>query len=244
MNMIVLISTIDEYAAVWPVTCYGLRRYWPDCPWPIVWYTNRLEAPCGHTVQVGDDRHWAKMTRRALEIARADAVLLMMDDVWLAESVDTAALLDFASLLERDVADHIQLQPAPADRQRHFKGQSPHDPRLLVYRSDSPVRVCLQPGLWRVEALRSLLRDDEALPGDLENLGSRDSQGRGDRFLCLDRYGVMNYVTHGNLYHVGEEAVYWINNPVSGGKWTEGARLYAKREGLDIDFSQDPKGGF
>jgi hypothetical protein len=240
----ILISTVDAYAAAWPACCHGLTRYWTDRPWPVVWVTNWLTAPCGETIQTGDDPNWAHMMRRALETVTTPVIFFMLEDVWLAETVDTARLLDFAGLVARGAAEHIQLQSAPADPDWFEPEPFVADPRLLVYRQHAMSRVCLQPGLWRREVLLDLMTDKCKQPGDFEHIGTKRSWGRAGRYLCVKPYEYLRYVQYGQFVERDGDPVYWTNNPISGGHWTEGAREYAMYEGLEIDFSREPRGGF
>jgi hypothetical protein len=216
-----------------------LAKYWPDRPWPLLWYTNHLDAPCGETVKTGGGRNWGIMTREALKRVETPVVLLMLEDTWLVDRVDTDTLRFFAALLAKRKAQHIQLQSPPYDKSC-FVGKFSMDNRLYVYTDDAPYKGCLQPGLWRADVLRGLLRED-VLPGDFEVRVTERSRGMGG-FLCVEEARFMRWVIFGQ--YIPGTATCWDNSPVSGGKWTEGARQYTEREGLEMDFSRDPVGGF
>ena len=47
--------------------CHGLEKYWPDCPYPVVFITNYLEPPVGIAVKVGDENNFYRKLNTALD---------------------------------------------------------------------------------------------------------------------------------------------------------------------------------
>jgi hypothetical protein len=220
LDVTVVISTVDEYRALWRATCHGLQKYWPDCPWPIVWYTNEKKAPCGQTIKTGKKRNWAHMTRKAMDKVLSPVVLLMMGDVWLFRKVDTDNLVKLAGAMIKSGADQLQLQSPFKNGRREvefFDG-------LYMLPFGVTARTSLQPAFWQVTSLLDLLQDDDEIPGDFE--GRAGIRKQGGLFLGIKEAGI-GFV-----------------NPVERGRWVDVARQYAENEGLAIDMSEDPIGGF
>ena len=180
---------------------------------------------------VGADQGWSGTTKLALERMTAEVILLLLDDHWLTAPPDTAALIDFARIIESGHAEHIGLYPAWGKvGNLHVSSKGPYipDPRLEVFAPRSAYRTALMPGLWRTKTLQALLVPGES-PWQFEINGSRRSEGS-DRFLGVAKYGHLRYA-------VSDEPGY-VWGPVKRGKWTRSAGYYAKVEGLTIDFSK------
>lgn len=231
-NVTIVVGTLDLYSVVWQGLCHGLKRYWPDCPWPVRFITNEIDAPCGKAVKVGGDHtDWAGRMRRGLRQVESSVILWLTSDNWLTAPPDTEALIDFANHILSGKADHIWLYPG----QDYDTIQKPFAPdsRLMVFAHNSPCRCVLKPSLWEREVFLSLLENGE-WPWEFEPNASKRSRRLGDRFLAVADWGHFPFVM------VGDPSGEWVRPPVMGGHWTEGAQRYAEREGLQIDFARHP----
>lgn len=223
----ILVSTHDRYRAVWPPFCHGLHKYWPDCPWPVWFVTNRLEPSCGGAIKTGRDTNWTHMVRVALEGIDSPAILYLHEDYWLDAPVDTPALTAFAEIVVQGQADYVGLYPSWANPKTKSAGVCQRDPRLWHYAPDSAYRTSLQAAFWRRCYFHSLLRGGES-PWQFE----RNSNARvadGDRHLCVGDSSAFHYPLRPR------------GGPVYRGEWTRDAVDYAEREGLDIDFARHPR---
>jgi len=228
------VGTLDLYKDVWQGLCHGLKKYWPDCPWPVWFITNKLDSPCGEAVKVGGDRtQWSQRMKRGLKQIKSPVILWLTSDNWITAPPDTGALVDFARYMLSKRIDHIRLYPG-WDHDR-AKGPFRHDPRLMVFTRNSPYRCSLKPSLWRRKVLIRLLRDGEEA-WDFERLASKRSRELGDRFLAVKDWGYFPMVT------AGDPSGDWVKSPVVRGRWTKAAKAYCDREGLKVDFSRHPIG--
>ena len=221
----VFISSCDAYQSCWAPFCHGLKKYWPDCPWPIYFVTNFLEPPCGWTLKVGKEQDWTATQRMALRQISSDVILFMLDDFWLTDRVDTKSLVEFADLILEGKADKIHLTNFSDERKTVVP--SDIDKRLNGYASNSKYRTALQGGLWRVGVFKSLMRDGES-PWEFETKGSARSQKTPYTFLNIKEHLYLRYTTRPGA--------------VEKGQWTQMAIDYAEREGLEVDFTRRPGG--
>jgi len=226
----IIVSTWDGYACAWPPLCHGLEKYWPDCPWLIKFTTNYLDPPCGDGLKLGEDtRDWSGTMQMVLDIVKTSLLLYMPEDNWLCKKVDTSALLDFTNLILTGKANYIRLSKASPSRARCPFST---DKRLVVLTTDSKQRTSLQPALWRTSVFQSVLGQNET-PWQFEGMAPHRSR-KIPNFMAL---------AHGQrpfpcVSHVDPE---WSIDPIRRGEWTKAARIYAKREGLDIDFTRQPE---
>lgn len=213
-DVAVLMLTCNRYLATWEPFHHGYCRYWPDRPW--------------HLVVKGGKRGWSDTAIAALLEVGVPIVLLTLDDHWPTGLIDTDALMAFASHIRHGRADHIRLYDSGQPRHGDFEP----DPRLFIFARNARYRACLQPSLWSVEALLDLLRPGETAWDFEWHFSSKRTEGS-LKYLCVKS-------NHHFPYALGGE---WGRGPVLKGEWTEAARRYAEREGLEIDFSRHPKDG-
>ena len=86
-NCSILVASTDGYTDLWTPFLFYLRKYWPDCPLPVVLGANRPksnELPEGAVVlATTPDIKWGEHVRRLLAEMDSPLVLLMMPDYFL-----------------------------------------------------------------------------------------------------------------------------------------------------------------
>jgi len=55
MDLSVLVVGFDQWAVMWLGFCHFWHKFWPDCPWPLLFMSNGRTAPCGETLDCGTD---------------------------------------------------------------------------------------------------------------------------------------------------------------------------------------------
>lgn len=208
IDVSVLVVGFDDWAVMWTGFCHFWQKYWPDCPWPLLFMANGRVAPCGETLHCGTDTNWTTMMRSALQQIRTPYLLLMLADYWLSYPVEGGAIVQFVGHMERYDTHHIRLQRSDADTQ-HAIGTFEPDPRLFVFGSDAPYCVSLQAGLWNRRTLATLLHRRED-PWEFETRASRRA-GPWLKALCIDRSTTPDQ-WNGNAY-------FCYHNMVSMGQW-------------------------
>lgn len=217
VSVTILVYAWDPYQPAWPVFCYGLHKYWPDCPYPLVFITNELEAPCGITIKVGSVNNFYQKMSLALERIETPFILFMHEDYWIKDFVCTDNITQYVSLLEKGLAEYIRLIPVPPpDRDFDL------DKRLGIINTNSEYRVSFMASLWRVSTLQDLMDPSLSL-WEHEKYGARLSASYGDRFLSVKEhsYGIDHIVT-----------------AISNRLWSSAAYEYVEREGLSVDFDK------
>lgn len=91
-----LVPSCDAYSDTWPYFFHFLFKYWPDVPTPVVLTANYLsyDDPRVQTIKVGEDRQWGDNLLAALPQVPGDVLLMMLDDFFLNQRVDQAAVRD------------------------------------------------------------------------------------------------------------------------------------------------------
>lgn len=232
-NVAIVIAGHDAYAGAWLAMMHGLKTYWPDCPWPIYWITNRAVAPEGCiTVRVGGDfnpKKWSDRMKRGLKQVPVKTLLWLLDDHWITAKPDVGALRDFAKLVNEGYIDRLRLYPG---LDHDFGKTYSLDGRLIIMDKKSPYRCSCKPSFWDRKVLLSLLRNGES-PWDFE----RDGRKRSGRYIfAATKDWHFYFVTRG--CPDGD----WPKSPIVKGKLTVSAKRYYEREGLKFNLEHPIEG--
>lgn len=221
MDLAVLIVSCDAYADAWAPFFKNFFQYWPQCPYPIYLQTNLLKPdfPQVNIVAVGEDRDWSTNLINALGQLKENKVLLLLEDFWLWQPVNTAAIQTLAASMDVFNAGYLRLVPKP-----------PAD-ELLPARTDlglihkgSLYRVSFQAGLWQKNVLQHMLQSGESA-WEAEMQGSLRSMQSDSLFLSVPQ---MSYA---------ERPIHYMNAIIKR-KWTPEAVATAKLRGIVLDLTQ------
>lgn len=217
MDIAIIVSSCDAYRACWPPFIHGIEKYWSEHPWPIKFITNQLDAPIGETLRGGSEYNWSnRMLKVLLQKVKEPIILILMEDYWLTQPVDTQAIIEFATLFTNSDVDYIRLKQNGATLAKRSYWA---DNRLFVTDDKEVYRTPLQAGLWRTAVLRDLIRPGETAQ-EFEIRGGQRSRGT-DKMLCVRESSYIQYT----------------DSAVRLGKWTKLAAEYIRREKLSMDFS-------
>jgi hypothetical protein len=156
-DVAVLIPSCDQFSDVHPVALACLRKYWPDCPWPIYTQSNRL--PWGKSpILCGDDKGWIQNTLTTLDfMPELEFVCHFLDDMLLCRDVYTDELLEYLKIMRA-------FKEIGAFRVGQTGGDKPIDPsqdcepfKALRIDPASQYYVSTGPTIWRVAFLRKVL---------------------------------------------------------------------------------------
>ncbi|MCE5273075.1 hypothetical protein LLH00_17495 [bacterium] len=174
-----LVVSCDRYSDIWSPFFALFHRRWPDCPYPLYLGTNFkvFQDETVTTITVGEDVGWAESLLRMLDrLEGSEYVLLFLEDFFLLETVDTAAVADLVELARRERPGCLRLfslLPPPHRLERV--------PGLGYFAPGDDYRVTLQVALWRVDTLKRLLVPG-LNPWEFELLGNKLSEGLEERF--------------------------------------------------------------
>jgi len=184
----IVVASWDRAANCWGPFAWAFEHYWPDRPWRARFTTNELDAPLEGAIKLGGDTRWTAMQRAALQRIEADVVFHVSEDVWLIAPVDTAALREFAGIVQRGEADVVRVfrsqQTGPFGQ--GGVGSYEPDPRLFRVDPSFSYFTNTQASFWRREALLGLLGPDDEPPDHFETTGSARAKAQGLRVLCVD----------------------------------------------------------
>lgn len=229
----VLVNSTDSYRDCWHPFFVLFGRYWSDCPYPIVLNTERLEfAVAGldvRSTRVAEVRaspenvSWSESLLIALDEADTDLILYLQEDYFLHGPVREDVLRALAARMAAEAIDCIQLLPLPNAGPWVERADD-----LWEVDRGSPYRLNLQAGLWRVQALRSVIRRHED-PWQFEVLGSKRRSARRLRVFAVNRDRFMIPAT---------EVMPYRPTGVVKGRWNRDVvEALFRSEGIEVDYA-------
>lgn len=228
MEYTVLVNSCDSYSDLWEPFFKLLRLHWPDVNENRIMLNTEtkmysidgidLQRP--HLTEE-DVTTWSKRFKACLNQIDTKYVVILLDDFFLEEDVDTQRLNKCIEAMERD--DSVRcftfvptLWPNKDDGAfENFELRGRKAPYLLN----------LQAGLWRTEELKSLVRENET-PWEFEEWGTHRAAKAGGKYYVA-KEGCPQVFTYN-----------WKpGGAVHRGKWTTGVDELLKEIDVDMDFS-------
>lgn len=206
-----MVVSCDRYADLWDPFFHSLRKYWPDCPYPVYLVTNykSYDAPGVTVIKVGDDQSYSDNLSAAIKEISEPWVILWLEDIFISAPVDTKR---FEGIIAQACAIPVgYLKVSPDLPLSYAKGQEIGPiPKGVRYRS------AIGLSLYKVETLKKLL-----IPGasawDLDQ--STMSNELDDPFYALTSKEVRN------------PPITFINAVIKG-KWNWPVIPFLKKEGF------------
>lgn len=187
-DLAIIVLTCDKYSDLWAPFFYCFHRYWPMCPFPIYLFANekRFESDKGViTVLSGPDRDWSSSIKACLEQIQHEYVMVLFDDVFLCEPVETAVFAPLLSWLDRNKPAYLRFRPVPRPDERINKEIGRYH-ELTLYRTAVLA-------IWRRDVFLDILKPGESA-WQLETDGAQRSTRYPDFYGCYR--AILNYV-HG-----------------------------------------------
>ncbi|MDM8160289.1 hypothetical protein QUH73_10730 [Labilibaculum sp. K2S] len=96
MKTAIVISTCDLYCDCWLPMIHSIRKYWPDCPFPIYFVSNfkNLDEVGIEFIKVGEHKGFGSNMKKALDLIDADNVILFLEDFFIGGIVNTEVIND------------------------------------------------------------------------------------------------------------------------------------------------------
>ncbi|WGS86790.1 hypothetical protein [Methylomonas sp. UP202] len=232
-ELTVLVNTSDSFEDCWEPFFTLFKRYWPNCPFPIVLNTelkgfelDGLNISCSKVAE-GETRRltWSECLARCLDKIDTPYILYFQEDYFLEEPVKEEYIHEFLNEMREGRADVIRLM--------ELGGSGPWQPteNKLLWRvaKSSRYLLGLQAGLWRKSTMQSHIRLHEN-PWQFEIFGSFRARRKNDIILCVNR----------DLFtQPGAAVLPYRATGVVAGKWQKHIvePLFAAH-GLTVDFAK------
>jgi hypothetical protein len=170
-NMLtILVTSCDKYSDLWAPFSQLFNKYWSDCPYPVYLITESPNEttpefcfdkviPCG---KVG----WGDRLSMALEQVETPYVMLLCDDYFLCDRVDSGLIAHYVNLAQKYNAGNLRLIPNPKHT-RIFSSEA----NLGEYDKKTAYCIATQAGIWDTIFLTRLAKGYNSI-WEFERLGS------------------------------------------------------------------------
>lgn len=213
MSTIVLMMTCYKFKRTWEPFFKLYDKYWNDCPYELVMGTDVGEYANVKCIQIGKDLGWSSNCIHVLKKLNVDRVILMLDDYFIYEPVNTAKICDLVEISYKYDIDYLRLFPCPGPTEKWTKSKE-----LGVIKSSDQYRASLQVAIWNKQMFLELLKEGETA-WETEIEGSRRSAKMDALFLSVWR----------------DQSPIRYEIAVLGGKWRQVAIDIMKRENLSTE---------
>jgi hypothetical protein len=232
-DLTILVNTSDGFEDCWQPFFTLFKRFWPDCPYPIVLNTE-TKSPHIEGLSVRASRvslntsqrlTWSECLARCLDGIDTPFVLYLQEDFFLEAPVQQHYIETFLEEMRAGRADVIRLMECG--------GSGPWkptaNPLLWEVTQAAKYRIALQAVLWRKSTLRAHLRMHES-PWQMEVFGSARARRIKDKVLCVNR---------DRFHGAGKEIFPYQPTGVVKGQWERHiVEPLFLQHGITIDFSK------
>lgn len=220
----IIIYSCQKNCDMWEYFSILFRKYWHDCPYPIVLVTDRFE-PDGMKNYIFDevvveDSGWAQMIRKAMDVIETKYVSLWMDDYFLCDQVNNSTIEKYVLYMEKYHAANIRL----CDSAFSVYQIDEADRNIAIYEQGRAYSITTQIGIWEKKFLKKYIKPEWS-PWDFERRGSVEIIDNDYKFI-----GTLNYM-------------FPYIEAVRKGKWMESGVWLCKRNGIELDYSHRPAMG-
>lgn len=212
-RLVILVVSCDKYSDLWKPFFSLFWRFWPDCPFDVYLLSNNINPaiPQVKSLLVGDDISWSDSLQKGVSLLKEDYILLLLDDLFLRESVNTKEVLEvFRWVVESDI-NYVRMNPMRNKPDKPLNESIGILSKGVIYRTSTVVSV------WKKNVLLDLLKDGESA-WDFELYGS----------IRSDKY---------DRFYASWKDCLPITNAVIKGKWHKGTVRRLKSLDIEIDLT-------
>ncbi len=216
-DLSIIVYSCWKNADMWRIFITLLKKYWPDCAYPVVLLTDQIKN--AQTAEGFDDvvvlaGNWHDMLFAGLDRVKTEYVMLWMDDYLLCDYVRSQ---EIALLLEK--AKKYHAANICLDKNNIFASMERFDQDGDFYRCKpgTAYAISTQPGIWDVCFLRKYIAPQWSV-WDFERIGSLQIREEVQPILIVKHYCLP--------YEEG----------VRRGKWMDGGVKVCYRNRIDLDF--------
>ncbi len=215
----ILVASCDKYADIWKPFSLLFKRYWADCPYEIVLITESEVPELGEyvfdrSVACGKGMGWADRLTHGLEQVHTPYVIMLCDDYFLCDRVDTTRMEHLLALAQKHQAGNLRMIQNPMHQRVFSEAEG-----LGEYDKGTAYCISTMAGIWDVCFLKKLAKGYKSI-WEFERHGS---------FQCTH----LPYPILGT-----REIAFPFEDAVHKGKWEEAGIRLCSRNGIEIDFKK------
>jgi len=218
----VLVTSCDDYSDLWLSFLRLFKRYWPDCPYEVLLVT---QSPVASSEQYGFDRiiacgegvRWGERMMTALRHIQTPYLLLLCDDYFLCDQVNTSKVERIVDLAEKYQAGVFRMTPTATTSPAFSESDG-----VFEFQKGRGYCIATQASIWDARFFKALADGCQNI-WDFERLGSFKCVGLEQPILGTAK------------------RIFPCEDVIQKGKWVwHGIRL-CERNDIEIDFTRRGK---
>lgn len=214
--MVVLVLSCDKNTDLFEPFRHCIEKYWKEHP-EIIYATETIDNPYYKTIKHNIPlERWTERIRKTLAEIEDKQILIIMDDCFIRQPVDTKRIDYYSKQLKGNIAMfEFEKSWDKNDEETNIKG-------MKKRQHGSEYEVCINCALWDRDKLIDVLSRDSD-PWDVEL--NQDNKGY-DYYINSEDYIIdWGYIT-------------WVPTGVFKGKWCRNVIPFFEKEGIKIDYDK------
>lgn len=214
--MKILVLSCDKNMDIFDAFHQCMEKYWKNHP-EIIYATESVENPYYKTICKNYPlEHWTIRIRETLKEIEDKQILLIMDDFFIRQKVDTKRIKYLSTKLKGNIATFcFEKSWDKNDLETDIKGMKKRQHGSLY-------EVCINCGLWDRDKLIDVLQRDSN-PWDVE--------------INQDNRGYDYYINSGD-YIIDWGYKTWIPTGLFKGKWCRNIIPFFEKENIKMDYNK------
>lgn len=229
--MLVLCASCKSYSDAWEPFCTLFQRFWPDCPYRKVLFSDMPAVmPDLHGfsfTDIGTDRGWVQNLLDVLTFSNFETVMFFQEDFFLCYPVDQPRMARIVEWFEKSEYDICRLYPCPGanDEREVFPGIG----EMTLY---APYRSSCQTAIYKREKLMELCR--RLLANGFPKIQQFELQGS----RLIDDFKICGWIRKAGE-HPSTWPVSYQCSAIANGKWMSGAVGFCMSQGILLNPKRD-----
>lgn len=211
-----LVLSCDKNADTFEAFNHCVEKYYPKHP-EIIYTTETIKNPYYKTISYDIPlEQWTKRIRKTLQDIDDEQILLIMDDCFIRQPVDTQRIEYLSKQLKGNIAQFcFEKSYDENDKETEVVG-------MKKRQHGSDYEVSINCGLWQRDKLIDVLSRDSD-PWDVE--------------LNQDNRGYDYYINSGD-YIINWGYITWIPTGIFKGKWCKNIIPFFEKENIKVNYEE------
>lgn len=151
--MKIVVSSCDKNSDIFYAFHHCIEKYWKKHP-EVIYVTETIQNPYYKTINVNEPiERWTTRIRKALDQIDDNKILLMADDLFIRNKVDTTRLKEAEELIKGNVA-LVNLEKCFNDNDKEIV------PGFKMRTKSTPYEISLMCGIWNKDKLLKVIEKD------------------------------------------------------------------------------------
>ena len=158
----IVVASCDKFMDTWQPFIICFRKYFPDCPYPVVLVTENSgkgEKVRGYdkVIECGN-LEWSGRLIKALNEIESSHIFLLLDDFWMTENINLPAFTeDVHKILSNPNIGAIYLNYVK------WRFLSEYDDNYLIWPKNAIYRINTRPAIWKKDFLIKTMQPEETV---------------------------------------------------------------------------------